>query len=108
MEGIEIGVWTKKVCTLFRFVIRFVMRKVNDNQKGRVYNEKVRENISLEDKVMIPNDPVMLLSFVNMKLRDKYVSLNDMCEDLDISSTEVIEKLGKIDYHYDVEKNQFI
>jgi hypothetical protein len=57
---------------------------------------------------MIPNDPVMLLSFVNMKLRDKYVSLNDMCEDLDISSTEVIEKLGKIDYHYDVEKNQFI
>lgn len=57
---------------------------------------------------MIPNDPVMLLSFVNMKLRDKYVSLNDMCEDLEISSTEVIEKLGKIDYHYDVEKNQFI
>ena len=57
---------------------------------------------------MIPNDPVMLLSFVNMKLRDKYASLDDMCEDLDISSTEVIEKLGKIDYHYDVEKNQFI
>ena len=57
---------------------------------------------------MIPNDPVMLLSFVNMKLRDKYVSLNDMCEDLDISSTEIVEKLAKIDYHYDVEKNQFI
>lgn len=57
---------------------------------------------------MIPNDPVMLLSFVNMKLRDKYASLDDMCEDLDISSTEVIEKLEKIDYHYDVEKNQFI
>ncbi|MBR3807421.1 MAG: DUF4250 domain-containing protein [Lachnospiraceae bacterium] len=57
---------------------------------------------------MIPNNPVMLLSFVNMKLRDKYASLDDMCEDLDISSTEVIEKLEKIDYHYDVEKNQFI
>ena len=57
---------------------------------------------------MIPNDPVMLLSFVNMKLRDKYVSLDDMCEDLDILSSEVIEKLAKIDYHYDVEKNQFI
>ena len=57
---------------------------------------------------MIPNDPVMLLSFVNMKLRDKYVSLEDMCEDLDISSKEVIEKLAKIEYHYDVEKNQFI
>ena len=57
---------------------------------------------------MIPNDPVMLLSFVNMKLRDKYASLNDMCEDLDISSTEIVEKLAQIDYHYDVEKNQFI
>ena len=57
---------------------------------------------------MIPNDPVMLLSFVNMKLRDKYASFEDMCEDLDISSTEVIEKLAKIDYHYDVEKNQFV
>ena len=31
---------------------------------------------------MIPNDPVMLLSFVNMKLRDKYASLEVMCEDL--------------------------
>ena len=57
---------------------------------------------------MIPNDPVMLLSFVNMKLRDKFSTLNDMCEDLDISSTEIVEKLAKIDYHYDVEKNQFI
>ena len=57
---------------------------------------------------MIPNDPVMLLSFVNMKLRDKYASINDMCEDLDISSTEIVEKLAKIDYHYDVEKKQFI
>ena len=57
---------------------------------------------------MIPNDPVMLLSFVNMKLRDKYSSLDDMCEDLDVLSTEIIEKLNKIDYNYDVEKNQFI
>lgn len=57
---------------------------------------------------MIPNDPVMLLSFVNMKLRDQYTNLEAMCEDLDILSTEIIEKLDKIDYHYDVEKNQFI
>ena len=39
---------------------------------------------------MIPNDPVMLLSFVNMKLRDKYASLDDMCEDLDISSENIV------------------
>ncbi len=57
---------------------------------------------------MIPNDPVMLLSFVNMKLRDQYGSLETMCDDLDILSSEIIEKLEKIDYHYDVERNQFI
>lgn len=56
---------------------------------------------------MIPSDPVMLLSFVNMKLRDKYAGLEEMCEDLDISSAEIVEKLAKIDYHYDIEKNQF-
>lgn len=57
---------------------------------------------------MIPNDPVMLLSFVNMKLRDHYSTLEAMCDDLDISSLEIVEKLEKIDYHYDKEKNQFI
>ncbi len=104
MECIEICVWTKKVCTLFRFV----MLKVNDKQKGRVYNEKVRENISLEDKVMIPNDPVMLLSFVNLKLRDFYKDLDSMCEDLDVDKDEIVQKLGTIDYHYDKEQNKFV
>lgn len=56
---------------------------------------------------MIPNDPVMLLSFVNMKLRDQYDSLDALCDDLDISKQEIIEKLKKIDYIYDNEKNQF-
>ncbi len=57
---------------------------------------------------MIPRDPVMLLSFVNLKLRDFYGSLEAMCEDLDISRNEITEKLSGIDYHYDQEKNQFI
>jgi hypothetical protein len=56
---------------------------------------------------MIPQDPVMLLSFINMKLRDQYDSLDMLCEDLDISKQEIIEKLKRIDYIYDNEKNQF-
>ncbi len=56
---------------------------------------------------MIPNDPVMLLSFVNMKLRDQYDSLENLCDDLNISKEEIIEKLKSIDYIYDNEKNQF-
>lgn len=57
---------------------------------------------------MLPKDPVMLLSFVNLKLRDYYSSLEAMCEDMDISGKEVEEKLASIDYHYDKEKNQFV
>lgn len=57
---------------------------------------------------MIPKDPVMLLSFVNLKLRDYYTSLENMCDDLDVGETEIVEKLATIDYHYDREKNQFV
>lgn len=57
---------------------------------------------------MIPKDPVMLLSFVNMKLRDFYPNLDDMCEALEIEQAELVEKLAGIDYHYDKERNQFV
>ncbi|MDE6950766.1 MAG: DUF4250 domain-containing protein [Lachnospiraceae bacterium] len=57
---------------------------------------------------MIPSDPIMLLSFVNLKLRDYYDSLDDLCEDLDVSKEEIAEKLGAVNYRYDAEKNQFV
>ena len=57
---------------------------------------------------MIPDDPVMLLSFVNLKLRDFYKNLEALCDDLDIERTVLEEKLAGIDYHYDKEANQFI
>ena len=57
---------------------------------------------------MIPKDPVMLLSFVNLKLRDYGKNLEELCEDLDIDQTELVEKLAGIDYHYDRERNQFV
>lgn len=57
---------------------------------------------------MIPQDPVMLLSFVNLKLRDFYGSLEQLCDDLDVSKQEITDKLATIDYHYDEERNQFV
>lgn len=57
---------------------------------------------------MIPSDPVMLLSFLNLKLRDYYKDLDALCDDLDVSRQEIVEKLNEIDYHYDPEKNQFV
>ena len=57
---------------------------------------------------MIPSDPVMLLSFLNLKLRDYYKDLDALCDDLDVSKQDITEKLVTIDYRYDAEKNQFI
>ncbi len=57
---------------------------------------------------MIPQDPVMLLSFVNMKLRDRYADLARLCEDLDISEEELCKKLAQIGYNYSPEQNRFL
>lgn len=57
---------------------------------------------------MIPKDPVMLLSFINLKLRDHYASFEILCEDMDVDGKEIIDKLAGIDYHYNRERNQFV
>lgn len=57
---------------------------------------------------MIPKDPVVLLSYVNLKLRDFYSGLDQLCDDLDADRSDIVEKLAGIDYHYDEEKNQFV
>ncbi len=57
---------------------------------------------------MVPQDPVMLLSFLNLKLRDFYGSLDALCEDLDLNREEILEKMKRIDYTYDEEKNRFV
>lgn len=56
----------------------------------------------------IPTDPVMLLSFLNMKLRDEYPSLAALCEDLETDEESVKEKLSAIGYTYDEENNRFV
>lgn len=57
---------------------------------------------------MVPKDPVMLLSFLNLKLRDFYANLAECCEDLGLDRAETQEKLGTIGYRYDEERNQFV
>lgn len=57
---------------------------------------------------MMPKDPAMLLSFINLKLRDFYSSLDAFCEDTGEDKKVIEEKLAEINYYYDKEKNQFI
>lgn len=56
---------------------------------------------------MIPNDPFILLSYVNTQLRDFYPSLKEMCKSLSLNEEELIKKLENIDYYYDADSNQF-
>ncbi len=56
----------------------------------------------------LPNDPAMLLSAVNMKLRDFYSDLGALCADLGESRTEIEEKLASIGYTYDEKANRFV
>ena len=58
--------------------------------------------------MQIPKDPVMLLSFVNLKLRDFYSDIDVMCNDMDVSKAEIEEKLQGIGDSYDRERNQFV
>lgn len=57
---------------------------------------------------MIPKDPVILLSFVNTKLRDEYPSLAELCAALDVEETALRETLAALNYQYDAERNQFM
>ena len=57
---------------------------------------------------MLPQDPMILLSYVNTKLRDEYASLDELCDDLDADKEELIRKLEGVNYVYSPERNQFI
>ena len=57
---------------------------------------------------MIPNDPMILLSYINTKLRDDYPTLDALCEDLQADRTEIEAKLKAIDYTYNAELNKFV
>ncbi|MGG7144364.1 DUF4250 domain-containing protein [Clostridium nigeriense] len=52
-------------------------------------------------------DPNILLSIVNMKLRDFYSNLKSLCDDMDINEEELKEKLNSVGYKYDQNINQF-
>ena len=56
----------------------------------------------------IPNDPFILLSYINTQLRDNYPSLEELGKSLNVDIDEVKSKLESIDYKYDETNNKFI
>ncbi|MCQ2201098.1 MAG: DUF4250 domain-containing protein [Bacteroidales bacterium] len=56
---------------------------------------------------MIPQNPDMLLSFINMKLRDEFDSFSELCDVLDLDRNEIEQKLANAGYVYNEQLNQF-
>lgn len=52
-------------------------------------------------------DVHMLMSIVNMKLRDEYADLDNLVRSFDIDKTALQEKLATGDYHYNEQSRQF-
>ena len=55
----------------------------------------------------LPTDPFMLLSYINMKLRDEYASLDELCSSLDIDKEELTKRLATAGFEYDEANNKF-
>ncbi len=56
----------------------------------------------------IPKDPVILLGFLNTKLRDFYPGLDALCDDLELEASALTKEIAAIGYTYDSDKNQFV
>ena len=55
----------------------------------------------------LPQDPNILLSVINTKLRDEYSSLADLCDSLDVDKEDLTEKLKSGGFKYNASLNQF-
>lgn len=55
----------------------------------------------------LPKDPMMLFSFINMKLRDYYPSLDALCADLNVSKEDIVNRLKAVGFEYNPSQNKF-
>ena len=55
----------------------------------------------------LPEDPMMLFSVINMKLRDFYPSLDALCEDMNVEKEVIVRTLKRVGFEYNPERNRF-
>lgn len=55
----------------------------------------------------LPTDPFMLMSLINMKLRDNYPSLDALCDDMNLDRQQLEDKLAQAGFEYSAENNRF-
>ena len=65
------------------------------------------KQLKKQSHMTLPANPDILVSFVNMKLRDEYASLEALCEDMDLNPDELIQNLRKAGYEYNEAAKRF-
>ncbi|MGY0374207.1 DUF4250 domain-containing protein [Clostridium sp. JNZ J1-5] len=61
------------------------------------------------DREQILNmDSYILLSLINMKLRDEFPNIKDFCSEFNISEEDLNNKLRSIRYIYNEKNNQYV
>ena len=56
----------------------------------------------------LPNDPIMLMSYLNTQLRDNYPSLEELCKSMCLDEAEIRAKLETVGFVYQPERHQFV
>lgn len=64
--------------------------------------------IDFEDMNNLPKDPMMLMSVINMKLRDFYSSIEELCDDMDIDRDTLDAVLAAAGFVYDKSTNRYM
>lgn len=55
----------------------------------------------------LPKDLMMLFSFINMKLRDYYPSLDALCADMNVNKEDILNRLKEAGFEYNPSQNKF-
>lgn len=55
----------------------------------------------------LPQDSAILMSYINTLLRDRYDSLAQLCDDMDIDITALTAKMKEAGFEYNSELNKF-
>ena len=72
-----------------------------------ILRSEATKNLEKGVSAMLPSDPVILLSFINTKLRDEYKSLDDLCAALGADRDEICRTLSEAGFKYDERSNSF-
>jgi hypothetical protein len=55
----------------------------------------------------LPENVDILYSFLNMKLRDKYINIEALCDDMEVDQAQLLTQMSQAQYSYNRERNQF-